>query len=392
MKRVVVIVLDSLGIGALPDAHKYGDEDANTLKHIVESRGLKVPNLSKMGIGNIDGIDKILHVKDPIASFGRAKEMSVGKDTTTGHWEMMGLYIDKPFKTFPEGFPQHFIEEFSRRVGRSVLGNYPASGTQIIADLGEKHQATGALIVYTSADSVFQIAAHEEIVPLEELYHICETAREMLVDDLQVARVIARPFVGGDGEYTRTPNRRDFSIPPFSKTVLDYVKDKGLEVYAVGKIEDIFDGQGVTKAVHTKNNMDGVDKTLSALKEDFSGFLFTNLVDFDSKYGHRRDPEGYGKAIEAFDQRLPEILNALKEEDILILTADHGNDPTYLGTDHTREYVPILIYGSLIEKGINLGTLDSFSDTGATVADYLEVLKPQYGKSFLSRIEKSKKW
>lgn len=386
-KRVIVIVLDSLGIGALPDAEKFGDKGANTLEHILESNGaLHIPNLSKLGLANIEGIDKIPSIKEPTGVFGRAKEMSNGKDTTTGHWEMMGLYIKTPFRTFPEGFPESFIKEFEKKIGRKTIGNYPISGTEIIKRLGDKHVQTGDLIVYTSADSVFQIAAHEEVIPIDELYNICRIARNMLVDDLQVARVIARPFIGENGEYIRTANRRDFSISPFEDTVLDHVKEKGLEVFAIGKIEDIFNGKGITKAVHTHDNMDGVNQTIIALKEDFSGLIFTNLVDFDSKYGHRRNPKGYKEAIEAFDKRLPEIIDNLKDDDILILTADHGNDPTYTGTDHTREYIPVVAYGQHIRKGVNLGTLESFADIGATVSDILDVQGTKYGKSFKEQI------
>ncbi|MCG8481977.1 MAG: phosphopentomutase [Clostridia bacterium] len=388
-KRVVIMVLDSMGIGALPDAEKFGDKGANTLGHIFEANGaLNIPNLSGIGIGNIEGVTFIPSAADPIGAFGRSKEMSDGKDTTTGHWEMMGLYIQTPFNTFPKGFPANFIHEFEEKAGRKTMGNYPASGTEIIKELGEEHIKTGDLIVYTSADSVFQIAAHEDVVPIDELYDICSTAREMLTGDLQVARVIARPFIGENGNYTRTSNRKDFSISPFEDTVLDHIKKKGLEVYAVGKIEDIFNGQGITKAVHTNDNMDGVDQTIVALKEDFSGLIFTNLVDFDSKYGHRRDPKGYKEAIEAFDNRLPEIINHLKEDDILILTADHGNDPTHTGTDHTREYIPVLVYGKHVQRGVNLGTLDSFADIGATTADILGAERTRHGKSFKEQILK----
>lgn len=388
-KRVVIIVLDSMGIGALPDAEKFGDKGANTLGNILKANGsLDIPNLSQIGMGNIDGVDYIAPSDKPIGAFGRSKEMSDGKDTTTGHWEMMGLYIEEPFKTFPQGFPENFISEFEEKVGRKTMGNYPVSGTEIIKQLGEEHVKTGHIIVYTSADSVFQIAAHEDVVPLDELYSICSTARKMLTGDLQVARVIARPFIGENGNYKRTSNRRDFSVSPFEETVLDHIKKKGLEVYAIGKIEDIFNGRGITKAIHTKDNMDGVDKTIEALKEDFSGFIFTNLVDFDSKYGHRRDPKGYKEAIEAFDKRLPEIINHLKDDDILLLTADHGNDPTYKGTDHTREYIPILVYGDHVQEGTNLGTLNSFADIGATTADILEAKAPQYGKSFKEELLK----
>lgn len=386
-KRVVIIVLDSMGIGALPDADQFGDSGAHTLKHIAENlEEFNIPNLSVLGLGNIEGVEKITPSDDPLAAYGRAKEMSNGKDTTTGHWEMMGLYIDTPFNTFPNGFPKEFIEAFEMRIGRKTMGNYPASGTEIIKELGEEHIKTGNIIVYTSADSVFQIAAHEEVIPIEELYHICSIAREMLVGDLQVARVIARPFIGENNNFIRTANRKDFSISPFQDTVLDLIKNNGMEVYAIGKIEDIFNGQGITKAVHTVDNMDGVNKTIEALQQNFEGLIFINLVDFDSKYGHRRDPLGYGNAIMDFDKRLPEIIGSLKEDDILILTADHGNDPTYKGTDHTREYVPILVYGSKVKKGSNLNTLETFADIGATTANYLGAKMPKYGYSFVNRV------
>lgn len=383
MKRATIIVLDSLGVGELPDADKYNDLGANTLGHIVEAcGGLNIPNLASFGMGKIEGITGI-EVKDTtVAHYGRIGEKSVGKDTTTGHWEMMGLYIDKPFLTFPEGFPKEFIEEFEKKVGRKTIVNLPASGTEILDEYGEHHEKTGDLIVYTSADSVFQIAAHEDVVPLDELYKICKIAREMLVDDLQVARVIARPFIGTKGKYSRTANRRDYSVLPFGKTVLDNVKENGQEVYAIGKIEDIFAGQGITEAVHTESNMDGVDKTIEALKETFDGIIFTNLVDFDAKFGHRRDAKGYGQAIEEFDARLPEIIHSMKQEDVLILTADHGNDPSFRGTDHTREYIPLLVFEKGIKSGTNLGTLNCFSDIGATVAEILGAKMPENGTSF----------
>jgi len=388
MKRVIIIVMDSMGIGALPDAEKYGDSGTNTLGHIIEAcGGLYIPNLLGLGIGNIEGVE-ISKNDYPKACFGRLMEMSAGKDTTTGHWEIMGLYIEKPFKTFPKGFPNEFIESFEKRIGRKTMGNYPASGTEIIKELGPLHEKTGDIIVYTSADSVFQIACHEQIVPLEELYSICETAREMLKGDLQVARVIARPFIGEQENYTRTANRRDFSISPYAATVLDSIKKVNKEVYAIGKIEDIFDGQGITKAVHTENNMDGVDKTIKALHDSFEGLIFTNLVDFDAKYGHRRNAPGYGKAVETFDKRLPDIIDAMKEDDVLMITADHGNDPTHEGTDHTREYVPILVYGAKVKEGVDLGTLCSFADIGATTAHILKADMPEYGTSFLNRIRK----
>lgn len=382
MKRVALIVLDSLGIGAMPDAEKYGDAGANTLGHIAAHMpDFKIPNLVKLGFGEIDGVTGIAGEKSPAGAFGRLTEMSTGKDTITGHWEIAGLYTKVPFKTFPV-FPKEFMDAYEKAIGVETLGNYAASGTEIIEQLGPEHEATGKPIIYTSADSVFQIAANTSVIPLEKLYHICEVAREMLVGDVQVGRVIARPYVIEDGKRVRTADRRDYAVSPSGKTILDYVKDSGQTVYAIGKIKDIFNGQGVSISVHTESNMDGVDKTIEALHTDFEGFLFTNLVDFDSKYGHRRDPEGYGKAIEDFDRRLPEIMDAMKAEDLLILCADHGNDPVHSGWDHTREYIPVILYGKGVKAGVNLGTRSSFADISATIAEYLSVPKSEIGESF----------
>lgn len=387
INRVVLFVLDSVGIGALPDAEKFGDVGVNTLGNIAKSTDdFKIPNLKKMGIGNIEGVDAIEATEKPIAAFGRSLEASNGKDTTTGHWEIAGLYIEQPFKTYPDGFPKHIIDEFEQKTGRKVLCNKPASGTVVLDELGEEHVRTGNPIVYTSADSVFQIAAHEEVIPLEELYNMCQIAREMLMGEDQVARVIARPFVGTPGNYQRTSNRRDYSIKPYDKTVLDFAKEAGLEVKAVGKIVDIYDGEGITEDVHTKDNMDGVDQTIKYLKESFEGILFTNLVDFDAKYGHRRDVAGYRKALEEVDARLPEIMSSMKASDILIILADHGNDPAYIGSDHTREYIPILIYGEQVKAGANIGTRKTFADVAATVSDILNIPATPYGTSFKSEI------
>ncbi|SHH08417.1 phosphopentomutase [Tepidibacter thalassicus] len=388
-KRVILMVLDSVGIGQLPDSEKFGDVGVNTLGNIIKTYGkINIPNLTKMGIGNIDGFNEVDPVENPIASFGKCSEVSQGKDTTTGHWEMVGLRVDKPFKTFPNGFPKEIIEEFESKTGRKVVGNKPASGTAILEELGEHHMKTKDVIVYTSADSVFQIAAHEEVIPLEELYEMCKIAREIMRGDNAVARIIARPFVGTPGNFTRTANRRDFSLDPYEDTILDNIKNKGLDVIAVGKIEDIFNGKGITEAVHTKSNMDGVDKTIEYIKKENKGLIFTNLVDFDSKYGHRRNVEGYKNAIEELDARIPEIIENMRDEDILILTADHGNDPTYKGTDHTREYVPVLIYGKNVKSGVNLGIRKTFADIGATVADILGATLPKNGESFKSLILK----
>jgi len=389
INRVLIFVADSVGIGQLPDSKDFGDEGVNTLGNIVrQTGGIQLPNLVKLGLGNIDGINVIKGVENPIGSYGRSMEISKGKDTTTGHWEIAGLYIKKPFKTYPNGFPKHIINEFEEKIGRGVLGNIAASGTKIIEDLGEKHIRTGKVIVYTSADSVFQVAAHEEVVELDELYRICKIAREILKGEEQVARVIARPFIGKPGKFLRTANRRDFSINPFSHTVLDYAVEAGYDVMAVGKIEDIFNGQGITKSIHTRDNMDGIDKTIEFLKTNNKGIIFTNLVDFDAKYGHRRNVEGYKRALEDMDKRIPEILDSLKDEDVLIFTADHGNDPTYRGTDHTREYVPILVYGKNIKSGVNIGTRKTLADIAATVSDILNLKFPQYGTSFKNLILK----
>ncbi|TCW41251.1 phosphopentomutase [Laceyella sacchari] len=387
--RVSLIVLDSVGIGELPDAAEYNDAGAHTLGHIAEFKnGLHMPNMQNMGLGNIEPIRGIEAVAEPLAYFGKMSELSKGKDTTTGHWEFMGVYTDKPFKTYPDGFPRELIQAFEERTGRKVLGNKPASGTVIIDELGEEHMRTGGLIVYTSADSVFQIAAHEEVVPLEELYRCCEIARELTLDErFSVVRVIARPFIGSPGQFTRTANRRDYSVKPPHPTVLNALKEAGRDVIAIGKISDIYAGEGVTRAIHTKSNMDGVDQLLNVMKEPFNGLAFVNLVDFDAKFGHRRDPAGYAQALEEFDARLPEVLDALGEEDLLIITADHGNDPTHHGTDHTREYTPLLVYSkSLPQVGKSLGVRGTFADIGATLAENFEVQLPTIGKSFLNEL------
>ncbi len=383
INRVNIFVLDSVGIGELPDSPDFGDVGVNTFSNLVKAcGGIELPNLIELGFGNIQGVKGIEPVVTPLGAYGRAAEKSNGKDTTTGHWEIAGLHIEQPFQTYPEGFPKFIMDAFEEKIGRKTLGNIPASGTEIIEQLGEEHVRTGSPIIYTSADSVFQIAAHEEIIPIDELYRICEIAREMLMGEIQVARVIARPFIGLPGKFERTSNRRDYSVSPFGPTVLDAAKNAGLDVIAVGKIEDIFNGQGITESVHTKDNMDGIDQTIEYLKKDNRGIIFTNLVDFDAKYGHRRDPQGYRQALEAFDRRLPELLENLREDDIIILTADHGNDPTYGGTDHTREYIPIVIYGKKVKGNVDIGTRSSFADIAATVADLLNIEKPAIGTSF----------
>ena len=389
INRVVLFVMDSVGIGALPDADKFGDLGANTLGNIaIEANGLYLPNLQSLGLGNIDGIKGIDPIADPMGSYGKSEEVSQGKDTTTGHWELAGIHVTEPFKTFPEGFPEEVISAFEERTGRKVIANKPASGTAILDELGKEHMETGHVIVYTSADSVFQIAAHEEVVPLEELYQMCEIAREIMMGDNAVARIIARPFVGEPGNFERTPNRRDYSLDPFEETLLDKAKKAGLDVIGIGKIEDIYNGKGITEAIHTKDNMEGIDATIEYLKKDNRGIIFTNLVDFDSKYGHRRDSHGYRKALEAMDERLPSILMNLTPDDVIIFTADHGNDPTFKGSDHTREYIPIVIFGEKIKENVNIGTRKSFADIAATISDLLDIPNTGKGESFKNMILK----
>lgn len=386
-KRIFTIVLDSVGIGELPDAPKFGDAGANTLGHIAEKVGLHIPHLSRLGLGHIAPLKGVDSSQPPLAHYGKMAEVSAGKDTTTGHWELMGLKVAIPFKTYPNGFPDELIRQFEEATGRKVIGNKTASGTAILEELGEEQQKTGAWIVYTSADSVFQIAAHEEIIPLDELYRACEIARNLtLQEEFSVGRVIARPYTGVKGAYERTPNRRDYSVKPPEPTVMNHLLESGFDVIAIGKISDIFADEGISRSLHTKSNQDGVDKTIEMMKEKFYGFCFTNLVDFDSKYGHRRDPEGYAKAIEEFDQRIPELLAHLQDGDLLIITADHGNDPTHPGTDHTREYVPILIYYPGLTAGRSIGIRETFSDLAATIADNFKVTAPKHGVSFLAML------
>ncbi|MFD1928096.1 phosphopentomutase [Sporosarcina siberiensis] len=384
-KRIHLVVLDSVGIGESPDAHIFGDEGADTLGHIAKAmQGLNMPNMAKLGLSNIRELEGIPVEADPIGYYGKMQEASVGKDTMTGHWEMMGLKIDKPFKVYPNGFPIELITQLEERIGRKVIGNKVASGTAIIEELGEEHMRTGSIIVYTSADPVLQIAAHESIIPIEEQYKICEIARELtLKPEFLVGRVIARPFIGEPGSFTRTTNRHDYALKPFSRTVMNELSDSGLDVIAIGKIDDIFNGEGVTESVRTVSNMDGVDKLLGVMGKDFKGLSFTNLVDFDALFGHRRDPIGYGKALEEFDERLVELMEAMLDDDLLILTADHGNDPVHPGTDHTREYVPLLAYSPSFKSGGEMPQNDTFSDIGATIAENFNVKSPEYGKSFL---------
>ena len=388
-KKIHVIVMDSVGIGEAPDAHQFGDTGADTLGHIADKmNGLTMPNMESLGLSNIREIKGIKKVEQPKAYFGMMQEASVGKDTMTGHWEIMGLQVDKPFKVYPDGFPEELIRQLEERTGRKVIGNKPASGTAIIEELGKEHMETGAIIVYTSADPVLQIAAHEEIVPLEELYKICEIARKLtLQPEYLVGRVIARPFTGTPGNFTRTANRHDYAIKPFGRTTMNELKDHGFDVIALGKISDIYNGEGVTEAIRTKNNGDGMDRLVETVKRDFHGLSFLNLVDFDAMYGHRRDPIGYGKALEEFDARLPEVLDLLKEDDLLIITADHGNDPTFKGTDHTREFVPLLVYSKQFKETGTLGLRETFADIAATVAENFKVPAPAYGTSFLSSLK-----
>src|SRR5690625_4715138 len=387
-KRVFLVVMDSVGIGEAPDADKFNDVGANTLGHIAEKmNGLTMPNMEKLGLGNIADIEGIEKQDNPEAYYTKMQEASNGKDTMTGHWEIMGLNIKQPFRTFPDGFPPELIQELEEKSGRKIIGNKPASGTAIIDELGEEHMKTGALIVYTSADPVLQIAAHEDIIPIEEQYRICEIAREItLAPEYLVGRIIARPFIGTPGNFTRTTNRHDYALKPFERTVMNELKDSDYDVIAIGKISDIFNGEGITDSVRTTSNMDGVDKLIDVINKDFHGLSFVNLVDFDALFGHRRDPIGYGKALEEFDARLDEIMSALREDDLLILTADHGNDPTHPGTDHTREYVPLLVYHHKIQKGKQLPLRETFADVGATIADNFQVKLPANGKSFLHDI------
>jgi len=383
-KRIFLIVMDSVGIGEAPDAEQFGDKGSHTLGHIAEKmNGLNMPNMEKLGLGSIEEIKGITKVEAPLSFYTKMKEASKGKDTMTGHWEIMGLNIDTPFRVFPNGFPPELISELEERTGRKIIGNKPASGTEILVELGEEHMRSGAMIVYTSADSVLQIAAHEEIIPLEELYGICKIARELTLDEkYMVGRIIARPFVGKPGEFQRTANRHDYALKPFGRTVMNELKDAGLDVIAIGKIHDIYDGEGVTEHFRTVSNMDGMDKLLQSFRMDFTGLSFVNLVDFDALYGHRRDPIGYGKALEEFDLRLPEVFENMREDDLLIITADHGNDPTHEGTDHTREYVPLLVYSKEMKVGKELPLRETFADIGATIAENFSVNMPQFGKSF----------
>lgn len=391
-KRIFLIVMDSLGCGEAPDAKDYNDLGSNTIGHIAERMNLRIPNMQKLGYGNIVPIKGVPAVSNPLASYTKIQEASKGKDTMTGHWEMMGLYITEPFQTFTDtGFPKDLLDELSRQTGRGIIGNKSASGTEILVELGEQHMKTGELIVYTSADSVLQIAMHEDIIPIEEQYRICEIAREITMkEEWKVARVIARPFVGKDkNSFKRTPNRHDYALKPTGKTTLNYLDEAGFDVIALGKINDIFVGEGINNYERTVSNDDGMDKiTKIAKNHPFKGLCFLNLVDFDALYGHRRDPIGYGKAIEDFDRQLPDLIANLNENDLLMITADHGNDPIHHGTDHTREYVPLLAYQKG-KPGKALPAMFTFADIAATISENFKVDKTEYGKSFLKNLKEA---
>ena len=389
--RIITIVMDSVGAGAAHDAEKFGDLGADTLGHTAEAvGGVSLPNLELLGLGNLHTVEGVKEVKEPKAYYTKMVEASNGKDTMTGHWEMMGLYIEKPFITFTEtGFPKELLDELSERTGYDIIGNKSASGTEILEELGEEHMKTKAMIVYTSADSVLQIAAHEDVFGIEELYRVCEIARELTMkDEWKVGRVIARPFLGtGKGHFKRTSNRHDYALKPFAKTTLDSLKDAGKDVISVGKISDIFDGEGITESHRSKSNFDGMEQTIDIVKnKDFDGFMFVNLVDFDALWGHRRNPQGYADQLEEFDKQLGELLPLIKEDDLLIITADHGNDPTAPGTDHTREEVPTFFYSPSLKGYGFIEKPDTFADIAATVADNFKVDMPEYGKSLLSKL------
>jgi phosphopentomutase len=384
--RFVLVVLDSLGVGEMPDAADWGDAGSDTLGHILESRRVHLPNMQALGLGNVRPLNNVPPVESPIGSYGRCALRSNGKDTTTGHWEMAGIILERAFPTYPGGFPPRIIDEFVRETGvPGILGNVPASGTEIIKELGAEHMLTGKPIVYTSADSVFQIAAHEGVIPVPRLYEICETARAILRGEDEVGRVIARPFEGEPGSFRRTENRHDYAVPPPRENLLVTLSEAGLDVVCIGKVASIYDAAGVTQDLAAKNNDQSIDQTIRALSDETRGLIFSNLVDFDMLYGHRRDTEGYARALEHFDARLTEIEGAMKEGDVLIITADHGNDPTRPGSDHTREYAPLLVYGPKARAGVHLGTRGSLSDIGQTIAENFR-LKLSAGQSFLREV------
>jgi phosphopentomutase len=385
-RRAIIIVMDSVGIGELPDARQYGDEGSNTLGNIDKQVHLEIPTLRALGLEQVGGLTRLTRLTP--GAFGRMAEASAGKDSVTGHWELMGIVLDRAFPVFPDGFPPDIIAEFSRQTGRGVLGNKAASGTQIIDELGAEHLRTGSLIVYTSADSVFQIAAHEEIAPVPELYRACEIAYKLVGEGLGVGRVIARPFIGTPGHFKRTANRHDYALPPPRETLLDRVTAASLPVVAIGKIEDLFAGRGITRAFHTASDDEGMDHVEREMTDVERGLIFTNLVDFDTQYGHRNDIEGYARNLERFDARLGALLPRLRDDDVLIVTADHGNDPTTASTDHSREYVPLLVTGARVRSGVDLGTRRTFADVGQTLAEVFGVGRLDHGTSFLADITK----
>ncbi|MFN8586319.1 MAG: phosphopentomutase [Candidatus Eisenbacteria bacterium] len=385
--RVFLVVLDGVGIGEMPDAADYGDVGSHTLRHVAEfAGGLRLPTMESLGLGSLVALPGVAPVKAARGARGRLTERSAGKDSTTGHWEMMGIVLDRPFPTYPNGFPLPLLESWCERVGRGWLGNCTASGTEIISRLGQQHQESGKYIVYTSADSVFQIAAHERTVPLEQLYEACRIAREMLVGEHAVGRVIARPFVGSPGDYKRTSNRRDFSLQPFEPTVLDRMVEAGHRVVTVGKVDDLFAGSGISDAIHTKSNDEGAEVLFELAAKPGEGLVFANLVDFDTLYGHRNDPAGFARALEAWDEQLARLLSNLRDDEMVWVTADHGNDPTTASTDHAREYTPLLVAGPRVRAGQDLGTRETFADLGATVADLFSIHAPRHGRSFLGEV------
>ena len=385
--RAIVIVLDSAGIGELPDASLYGDQGSNTLGNIAARVPLKIPALSAMGLSRLVSLEGVLPAASPTSAYGRMAERSAGKDSVTGHWELMGVVLDRPFPTFPNGFPQGLITEFESRIGRKSIGNIAASGTKIIDELGPLHMETGHPIVYTSADSVFQIAAHEGIVPVPQLYKWCNVAYDLAVTGLGLGRVIARPFIGLPGSFQRTANRHDYAMPPVAETLLDRLTAAGHHVASVGKISDLFAGRGISESHPTKSDSDGVDQVLSLMVTQHSGLIFANLVDFDTQFGHRNDPHGYARNLEQFDKRLPRLVSKLRDDDLLVITADHGNDPTTPSTDHSREHVPVLLHGRQVKAGVDLGTRPTFADLGQTLAENFAVGPLPHGTSFLKSIE-----
>jgi len=388
MRRVVILLLDGVGVGELPDADLYNDKGSNTLKNLAEKiKDFSLPNLEKLGLGNIIDIKGIKKISSPLTSYGKMAEISPGKDSTSGHWELMGVVLDSPFPVYPNGFPKELIQQMETAIGKKIIGNIPASGTEIINKLGEKHIQTKCPIVYTSADSVFQIAAHEDVIPIAELYKICLIARKILTGKHAVSRVIARPFTGIPGNFTRTKNRKDFSIKPPKLTLLDLAKQRSYEVVVIGKVDELFANQGYTVAKHSVNNIECFEFTLQALDKYKNGIIFTNFIQFDMDWGHRNDCEAFYQGLVDFDQRLPEILNRLNDDDLLFITADHGNDPTTPSTDHSREFVPVLVYGKKIRGGIDLGTRKSFADLGQTIAEYLKLPTLTKGESFYREIK-----